>query len=197
MIDYEEIKKYITEGKGIITNSEFKASGISRYYIEKLLKDNIIEKHSKGVYVKADTFEDEYYIFQQKYKNVVFSYNTAMYFLEETEKTPEMMDVTVYKGYNVHTFPENINVHYTNKDNLYLGATKVKTSQGFEVMSYNLERILCDLVKGNNTGIDKEQTNKFIRRMLLDNKIDMLVLNEYAKKLKCEIKIRRLMEVLI
>jgi hypothetical protein len=194
---YNNIKKYVENTKGIITIEEFKNNNISEYFIKKLIFDKIIEKYSKGIYIKTDTFEDEYYIFQQKNKKVVFSYNTAMYFLKETESIPEYIDVTVYKGYNVHRFSKNVKVHYTNKENINLGVIKVETFQGFEVLSYNRERILCDLVKNRNTGIDKEQSNKFIKEMFINNKIDTIKLLEYSKRLKCEKKIREIMEVLM
>ena len=117
---YNNIKKYVENSKGIITIEEFKNNNISEYFIKKLIFDKIIEKYSKGIYTKIDTFEDEYYIFQQKNKKAVFSYNTAMYFLKETESIPEYIDVTVYKGYNVHRFSKNVKVHYTNKENINL-----------------------------------------------------------------------------
>lgn len=194
---YEKIKKVIEDSSGIITYKELIEKKISKYFIKKLVDDNVLEKYSRGIYVKKDIFEDEFYIFQQKNKKVVFSYNTALYLLNETEKTPEYIDITVYKGYNVHRISKNIKVHYVLKENLYLGAIEIETSQGFKVISYNLERILCDIIKNNNTGIDKEQTNKIIRKNLLENKVDTYKLIEYAKKLKCEKKVRRVIDILM
>ncbi len=197
MVKYEKIKKIISESNGILTTSEMIKKGISYYYINMLIKDNIIIRNEKGVYVRNDIIEDDFYIFQQKNKKVVFSYNTTLYFYNETERTPEYMDITVYKGYNVHRISERVKIHYINRENLYLGATKVKTPQGFEVIAYDLERTLCDIIKNRDTGIDKEQTNKFIRNMFLHKKIDYKTLMNYARKLKCEKKIKEIMEVLI
>lgn len=197
MEKYEKIKKIINESKGILTTKEMLRNGISHYYINMLINDDVIVRNEKGIYVKTNMIEDDFYIFQQKNKKVIFSYNTALYFYNETERTPEYMDITVYKGYNVHRISERVKIHYTNKNNFYLGATNVKTPHGFEVMAYNLERTLCDVVKNRNTGMDKEQINKFIRNMFLHKKIDFATLIKYAKKLKCEKKIREIMEVLI
>lgn len=110
---------------------------------------------------------------------------------------PEYIDITVYKGYNVHRISKNTKVHYVSKENLYLGAIEIEKSQGFKVTSYNLEKILCDIIKNNNTGIDKEQANKIIRKNLLKNKVDTYTLIEYAKKLKCEKKVRRVIDILM
>lgn len=68
---------------------------------------------------------------------------------------------------------------------------------GFEVYCYNKERIVCDIIGGNNTSIDKEQSNKIIRQLFENRKIDTIKLVEYAKKLGCENKVRTIMEVLI
>lgn len=197
MRKYEKIKKIIEINQGIMTNKFFIDNKISNYYINSLIKDNIIERISRGVYAKKNIFEDEFFVLQQRSSRIVFSYNTAMYFLGETEKTPEIIDITTYKGFNVHRLNKGIRVHYVNRNNLYLGAIKLKTPAGFEVLSYNLERILCDLIKARNTGIDREQTNKFIKEMFIKKKIDATTAIEYSKKLKCEKKLRSIMEVFI
>ena len=197
MKNYEEMKDYVKKSNGIITSKELKERKISNYYVQKLIDDNILERYSRGFYIRTDIFEDEFYILQQKNSKLVFSYNTALYFLNETERTPENIDVTVYKGYNVHRLSKNVKVHYVLKENLYLGAIETQTPQGFKVMAYNLERTLCDIIKNKHTGIDKEQINKFIQKMLLKNKVDSIVLIEYAKRLKCEKKVRKIMDILM
>jgi len=197
MKNYEDIKNFVKKNDGIMTWGELRKNGISKYFIKKLVDDEILEKYSYGVYIRNDIFEDEFYILQQRNKKIVYSYNTALYILNETERTPEQIDVTVYKGYNVHRLSKNIKVHYVLKDNLYLGTIEAQSPQGFKVMTYNLERTLCDIIKSKNTGIDKEQTNKFIKSMLLKNKVDSSILVEYAKKLKCEKKVRKIMDILM
>ena len=162
MKNYEEMKNFVKKSNGIITSKELKENKISNYFIQKLIDDNILERYSRSFYIRTDIIEDEFYILQQKNSKVVFSYNTALYFLNETERTPDNIDITVYKGYNVHRFSKNVKVHYVLKENLYLGAIEIETPQGFKVMSYNLERTLCDIIKNRDTGMDKEQKNKFL-----------------------------------
>ena len=66
-------------------------------------------------YIK-DFKYDEYYLFQLKYPKAVFSYNTALYFYEMTERTPIKMDVTVYREYNPHRFKDFVNVYKISKE---------------------------------------------------------------------------------
>ena len=70
MKKYEKIKKIIEGSNGIITYQELIEKNISKYFIKKLVDNKILEKYSRGIYVRNDIFEDEFYIFQQKNKNI-------------------------------------------------------------------------------------------------------------------------------
>lgn len=193
----EKIKKLLKQNNGIITTKQIEEIGISRVYIKQFIESGIIERAQKGIYIASDMIEDEFYIFQMKNNNAIFSYNTAMYFLGETERTPDKIDVTIYSGYNKQRFLDNIRVHYIKKELLNMGVITVKTPHGFNVKSYNIERTICDVIKARNTGIDKEQSNKFIRNIIRSNKADINKIYEYAKKLKCTKQLETVMEWII
>jgi hypothetical protein len=191
------MESFINKSSGILTIDELKQQNINKYYINKLIDKGVIERYEKGIYVRKDVFEDEYYIFQKRNSNVIFSYNTALYLQNMTERTPLKIEITIYSGYNTHRFSNNIKVYYVKKEYLSLGTIQVKTPFGFDVTAYNLERTLCDFIKNENAKLDKEMTNKFIQKMFLEKKVDTSKLIEYAKKLKCEKKVRGIMEVLM
>lgn len=197
MKNYEDIKKFVIEYNGMITIDDFKKENISHHYIKQLIKDKIIERVGIGVYNKYEEIEDEFFVMQQNSKRIIFSFNTALYFIDKTEVTPYRIDVTVPNGYNVHRINKEVIVHYTPEKNLYLGAVKVQTPYGNEVLSYNLERCICDIIRSDNTGLDIEQINKVIRNAFLKKQIDFNVLTEYAKKLKCDKKLNKYTEVLL
>lgn len=193
----EKIKKLLKRNNGIITTKQIEEIGIPRVYIKQFIESGTIERVKKGIYISRDMLEDEFYIFQLKNKNAIFSYNTAMYLFRASERTPDKIDVTVYSGYNVQRFPNNMRVHYVKKDLLNLGVVIVNSPSGFKVKVYNMERTICDILKDRNTGVDKEQTNKFIRNMIVHNQVDLNKIWEYAKKLKCEKKLEKVMEWII
>lgn len=193
----EKIKKLLKRNNGIITTKQIEEIGISRVHIKQLIESGTIERVKKGIYISKDMIEDEFYIFQLKNKNAIFSYNTAMYLFRAGERTPDKIEVTVYSGYNVQRFPKNMKVHYVKKDLLNLGVVIVNSPSGFKVKVYNMERTICDILKDRNTGVDKEQTNKFIRNMIVHNQVDLNKIWEYAKKLKCEKKLEKVMEWII
>lgn len=185
------------ENNGMITTKQAKELGFSKMHLKKMLEEGKIEKVKNGVYLDRNKFGDEYYIFQVRYNNAIFSYNTALYILGETERTPINLDVTVYRGYNAHRFPENITVHYVKREFLDLGVIERKSPQGSIVKLYNLERTLCDIIRNKNNSLDTEQVNKVTKRLLLGKKVDINLLFEYAEKLKCLEKLKLIMELII
>lgn len=197
MSNYSDIKKYIKDSNGIYFTKELKKNGIDKYYINRLLADGIIERYEQGVYLRNDVFEDELYILQKKYPTIIFSYNTALYLHHLTERTPNKYDVTVYSGYNTNHLPNNLNFHFIKKANHHLGEITLKTNQGYDVKTYNLERITCDIISSNKANLEKEQVNKYLKKVFLENKLDTIKLMKYAKQLGCEKKVRQIMEVFI
>lgn len=199
MKTYEKIVKFVKKKNNVITIKEFKDAKIGFYHINKLIEDNYISRIGKGLYGKTDSFEDEYFIIQNRYKNAIFSYNTALFFINKTEVTPNIIDITIPNDYNVNTIDiKQIRVHYTSRANINLGVIKVKSPFGNTMKAYNLERTICDIVKNESkSGLDIEQRNKVIKRAFANNEIDGTTLIQYAKKLKCEKKIRAIMEVMI
>ena len=76
----------INKNDGIITSKEAQEKGISRTMLKKVNDLGLIERISQGVYITDKFIYDEYYLFQLKHKNTVFSYNTALYLQEKTEE---------------------------------------------------------------------------------------------------------------
>lgn len=196
MNDYQKILKFVKNHNSLITIEEFKRQDISYYFINKLIEDGIISRADKGIYMKTDSFEDIYFIIQNKFKKSIFSYNTALYILGETEVTPNFIEISVPRSYHIKDYGKQIIPHYISDDNYKLGAIKVKSVFGNEVVVYNLERTICDIVKNGGT-LDKEQINKIIRKSFLSHKINGDRILKYAKNLKCEKKIKAIMEVMI
>ena len=199
MKSYEKIVNFVNKKNNVITTKEFKDAKIGFYYINKLIEDNYISRIGNGLYGKTDSFEDEYFIIQNRYKNAIFSYNTALFFLNKTEVTPNIIDITIPNDYNVSSInTKQIRVHYASRENIELGVIKLKSPFGNIIKAYNLERTICDIVKNENKcGLDIEQRNKVIKNAFANNEINGITIIQYAKKLKCEKKITAIMEVMI
>ena len=188
--------KIMKKNNEIITPSQLEKKGISRVYLSRMEREGIIEKIDRGIYVTKDFKYDEYYLFQLKYPKAVFSYNTALYFYEMTERTPIKMDVTVYREYNPHRFKDFVNVYKISKELYNLGVTEKKSPQGMKVKTYNLERTVCDIIK-NKDSIDIEIRNKAIKKAIKSKEFNASKMFEYAKKMNIYDKVKNYMEAII
>lgn len=191
-----KVLKIMKNNKGIITSSQIESYGIPRVYLSKMVEKNIIERIERGIYVTKDYEYDEYYLFQLKYPKTVFSYNTALYFYEMTERTPIKMDVSISKNYNPHRFKDIVNVYRINDELFELGIVYKKSPQGMKVRTYNLERTICDIIKDKDS-IDIEIRNKAIKKAIKSKEFNASKMFEYAKKMNIYDKVKNYMEAII
>lgn len=89
----EKLKEFLKNNHGYITTEDLLKLGIKKSSIHNFVDNNIIEKVSHGLYIDSMNIADEYYILQKKYPLVVFSYNTALYILNLTNRTPNIIDI--------------------------------------------------------------------------------------------------------
>ena len=193
---YKKILKIMKNNNEIITPAQLEEKGISRVYLSNMEKEGIIERIERGIYVTKDFKYDEYYLFQLKYPKAIFSYNTALYFYEMTERTPIKMDVTVYREYNPHRFKDLVNVYKVSKELYDLGVIEKKSPQGMKVKIYNLERTVCDIIKDKDS-IDIEIRNKAIKKCIKNKEFNASKMFEYAKKMNIYDKVKNYMEAII
>ena len=193
---YEKYIKIINENSGIITTHKALVKGFTNHILKKMSNLNYIEKIERGIYATDKFIYDEYYIFQIKHPNAIFSYNTAFYFLGLTERTPSKMDVTVNRNLNLSNCKDNINLYRVNNNFLELGKIEVKTPYGNKVKSYNMERTVCDVIN-NKTNIDIEIANKAIKNCIKNKEFSASLMFEYAKKMKIYDKVKNYMEAII
>lgn len=191
-----KVLKIMKNNKGIITSSQIESYGIPRVYLSKMVEKNIIERIERGIYVTKDYEYDEYYLFQLKYPKTVFSYNTALFFYEMTERTPIKMDVSIPQNYNPHRFKGLVNVYRINNELFDLGIVEKKSPQGMKVRTYNLERTICDIIKDKGS-IDIEIRNKAIKKTTRSKEFNASKMFEYAEKMNIYDKLKNYMEAII
>lgn len=191
-----KILKIMKKNNEIITPAQLEGKGISRVYLSRMEEEGIIERIDRGIYVTKDFKYDEYYLFQLKYPKAIFSYNTALYFYEMTERTPIKIDVTVYREYNPHRFKDVVNVYKISKELYELGIVEKKSPQGMKVRTYNLERTICDIIKDKDS-IDIEIRNKAIKKAIKSKEFNASKMFEYAKKMNIYDKVKNYMEAII
>ena len=145
-------------------------------------KNNEIEKISRGIYLSPTTFEDSYFLFQQKYKKAIFSHMNALYFYGMTEEFPYNYTVTVPQRYHVNMVNEKCNVFYVSDDIYELGLTEVLTPNGNKVKAYDKERCICDIIRSKGR-MDSEQVKKTIKQYAKSKDKNIAKLSNYAKEM--------------
>ena len=181
---------------GYLTTKDVTDNNIPRTYLTKLIKENKIERVSRGVYIKKNELVDEFVILQSKSKNAIYSNTTALYLHGFSNRIPIKYDITINSGYNGSLQKEdNVNLFYTKRELLELGVIDYKLNSGNVIRVYDLDKTICDIIK-NKKKIDAEIFNKAIREYFYSKKKNTLKLYEYAKKMKIYNKVRDTFEVL-
>lgn len=193
---YEKYIQIINDNGGIITSKDANKNGISRTILSKMVKNESIERIDYGIYVTDEFVYDELFIFQLKHPNTVFSFNTALYLLDKTERTPEKFDITTTRNNSLGYCKDIANIHRVNNQMIELGKIKVSTNTGKKVFSYNIERTVVDIISNRNV-IEIELANKVIRKCFKEKDFNVNLMFEYAKKLKAYDKVKNYMEAII
>ena len=181
---------------GVLLSSDVTMSGIRRGAISELVSDGVLIKSSRGVYMLADEFEDEYLLLQKRYGRGIYSHATALYLLGYSDRVPLRFHMTFPIGYNSSSIKsENVKVTRVSKPNYDLGITSVVSPYGNEIKVYDLERSLCDVLRGQ--GDDIQIVQAAFKKYAVSKEKDINRLVKYSKQLLVESKVRKYMEILL
>lgn len=181
---------------GFLRNKDLVDNNIPSVYLTRLINNNVIERVSRGLYVRTNSLPDDLVILQNKSKNAIYSNLTALYLYGFSDRLPIKYDITVNSGYNGSLQEvDNVNLFYTKKELLNLGEIVYRLDSGNLIKVYDLERTICDVIKNKNR-LDQELVNKALRKYFYSKEKNTLKLYEYAKKMKIYKKVRSVFEIL-
>lgn len=194
---YSEIEEKAAETSGIITTKEIEDIGICRSMICQFVEAGFLIREAKGIYSLAEDCLDEYFLIQRRSEKMIFSYGTALYLWEMSDRTPHVLDVSVPQGYNGSRIIKDYNklrLHYVQKDKWNIGITEANTVHGNKVRLYDKERCICDLIMLKKE-VDKQLYVQAIKEYFRGEHDDRKIL-KYAKLFHIEEKVRDYMEIL-
>lgn len=181
---------------GLVRTAEIEALGGHRGDLQKYIKNNVIYKVGRGIYQIVDAWEDELYTLHLKYPRGIVSNETALYIHGFTDRTPSIYTMTFPQGYNASSLKnENVIVKRVIPEIYDLGITDGKSFNGNPIIIYDLERTLCDILRGDSSDIQivKDAMKRYAR---YDGKnINKFI--AYAEKLHVKKKVLQYMEVLL
>lgn len=182
---------------GLVTTSQIEDAGIPRARISDMVRSGQLARVQRGVYCLADAWEDEFLATQLRFPKGIFSDATALYLNEYTDRTPFALSMTFPRSYTATRAREaGIEVRTCADDVLDLGLITLETPYGNEVRAYDLERTLCDMLRGRQD-VDVQLLNPAMQRYVKSDRKDIQKLLEYASALGVEKKIRNYLEVLL
>ena len=193
----EIIEKIMNEQNGVILSSDLNSYDIPRAYLSMMVQEGQIERAGRGIYLLPDALEDEMYIMQRKYPNLIYSHETALFLHGLSDRTPFENSSTVPSGYKVvNNISEKFKIYYIKKDLHLMGVTEGKTTFGNSVQLYNVERTVCDVLRSRNR-MDIQIVTDALKRAVKKNSLDYILLSEYARRLDVENILHTYMEVLL
>lgn len=182
---------------GLVTTAQVVSAGIPRARISDMVKAGELERVQRGVYCLVDAWEDEFLAAQLRFPRGVFSDGTALYLHGYTDRTPFRLTMTFPRSYRATKAREaGIEVRTCADEVLDLGLATIETSYGNEVRAYDLERTLCDIVRGQRV-VDAQVVNPAMKQYARSGEKDVQKLLGYARALGVERKIRNYLEVLL
>ena len=192
-----QIDSLLSNTQGMVTTRQVTQAGLHRSVLTKLVQEGQLYQISRGIYLKPSAWEDEMFLLQLRYGKGVFSHETALFLHELTDRTPHVFSMTFPKGYNAPSLKdENVMIRRVVPENYLLGLVEVSSPAGNSLRSYDVERTLCDIVRGNNT-CDIQIVNQAMKRYAASRGKDINKLMSYAEQLRVKPKILNYMEVLL
>lgn len=197
-MDYlKEIEKIVKSQNGSILSSDLNKYNIPRTYLSIMVEDGKLERIGRGVYVSPDAIEDEMYIMQKKYPNIVYSHETALFLHELSDRTPFEYSATVPSGYKVvENISHNFKIYYIKSSLHQMGSIELNTAFGNPIIVYNIERTVCDILRSRSR-IDIQILSDAMKRVAKNKNLDYILLMEYAETLNVKNLLNNYMEVLL
>lgn len=193
---FEQLKNLIVEKNGFVVTSDLTERGIPREYLRRAVSQGILEKIDRGAYIAPDTIDDDMYRLQMRFKSIIYSHDTALYFNGLSDRDPIEYTVTVYSGYRTTKLKGNgLKVFSVQKDLLDVGVIRKHTAFGHEIQVYNSERAVCDCIR-NRSKIDIAITTNALKRYVESEYKNIQKLMRYAELFKIATIVKEYLKVL-
>ena len=194
---YELIETMLKNNNGFITAAQVTAAGIQRRALSELVEAKRLNRAARGIYALPEAWEDEMYFLQYQFAKGVFSNETALYLHGLSDRMPISYTLTFPHGYNATGLKRhNAKAKFATFETYGLGIVEAKSPSGNPIRVYDVERTLCDIVKGNNS-CDIQIVNPAMKAYTISKEKDIAKLIGYAEWLRVKPKILRYMEVLL
>lgn len=193
----EKVLNYLEEHDYISTKTAGEL-GVHRHVLSSMSKKGEIIREKHGLYRAKAQIPDEFQLIQLNSKKMIYSHATALYFHDLSDRTPHDIHISVPQGYNTKHISKHYNnlvFHYVKEEVFEMGASIMKSPLGNDIVVYNSERTLCDIVASKEK-MDLAIFRHALREYFGRNDKNLRLLIKYSKILNVEKTIRDYIEVL-
>jgi len=192
----QKISNLLNEKHGLIRTADAVKAGISRATISQLAKDGTIERIAHGLYIQSNDLPDELYLLQRRSKKIVFSHETALFLHDMAERTPIQHTLTIPSDSKLSpSLSSGVKIYYVKPELHDMGICSVPSKMGNDVMVYNAERTICDILRSRNR-VDSQTVAAAIRYYTARKGQDYGLLSKYAEVFHIMKLLRHYLEVL-
>lgn len=196
-MDIRKVKVIFKAHQGIMKWKQIVESKISKRFLLSLMDEGYVEKIKFGYYQWKDNHSfSETTIIARLFPDAVICMESALQYYGYTDRTPIAWNLAVDK----HSTKSRFNIDYPNVKPYYIpieqmtmGVDVVKI-EDTELKVFNRERTICDCIR-RESKIDTEVFNKAIQAYIKDSKKNIPHLMEYAKNLRIEYKVRKMIGI--
>jgi predicted transcriptional regulator of viral defense system len=191
------VNRLLDRGQGLVLTSDAVLAGLHRGQLSALVKAGQLKHAKRGVYIVAGGIEDELFTIQQHAKKIFYSHETALFLHGLTDRTPTQYSVTVPSSYKPsRAVKDACKVYYIKKELICLGKIEMPSGMGHTVISYDIERTVCDIVRSRSK-IDKQIFLDAIKNYARRKDADLNKLYRYAREFHIDKVLRQYLEVLL
>jgi predicted transcriptional regulator of viral defense system len=182
-----------------IKTNELLDANLSYYMIQRLVKENIINKINGNTYENIKyTGNDNDFLYVSGYvdEGIVCLMSAAVYHGMSTFRTNQI-DVAIRNKSKVSTLPDwpNIGIFYFSNQRYQIGIQSIECEGGYFKV-YDLEKTVCDLLIYRNRYV-LEDCLDVLKNYLRRDDRDINKLISYAEKMRCYGILTKYLEVLL
>ena len=196
-MDIQSAKQIFDAHDGIMRTKEIFEYKIYDRFLKKLITEGFVEKIKYGFYQWQDERAfSEAMIIARLFPDAILCMDSALQYYGYTDRTPAAWYLAVDKHSTKSRFKIDypaVKPHYIPDEQLKLGVEVVMIDDT-ELRIFNREHVICDCLRQENK-MDSEIFNKAIQAYVKDPKKNVPRLMAYAKLLRTEKKVRKIIGV--
>jgi len=191
------IDKLLNDNNGIIRTADVVGAGISRATLWSIVKSGKLERIAHGQYIQPNNLADELFMLQQRSDKIIFSHETALFLHDMAERTPFQHSLTIPSNRKLSSIlSDGCKLYYIKPELYELGRCFIKSKMGNEVIAYDAERTICDILRSRSR-IDSQTLAEAIKSYVARKNQNWNKLRDYSEAFHVTKLLRQYLEVLL